>query len=251
MATKVTKIIISIFIIIIAISYLFIPLLNKDYFTELDTIDEFHSINSGFIYFGSTDCPSCVGFKPILEKYAQKNMYKIYYFNFKHFTENNLITKEELNKIIEDYKIEQIPILIEVRNKEIKGSMIAQVYSIRGAEHVIEQLKIFFEGSPFKNVPLFDIHNIINIVIYISFWLIIIVSFFISRKYSKVIYLLAFILLICNCINMWNYGVYIDKNNALLTYHIGYLGWINVFLALVTFITKIILKEKKYDEEAI
>jgi thiol-disulfide isomerase/thioredoxin len=238
MSTKITKFVISIIIIIIAISYLFIPLLNKNYFNEISTIDEFYSLDNTFIYFGSPDCPSCEGFKPILEQFAKRNMYEIHYFNLKYLIENNLVTEKELDKIIKDYKIEQIPILIEVRDKENNGSIIAHAYSIRGEEHVKEQLEHFFQGSPFKHIPVFDIHNIINLIIYTSFYVIIIVSIFMSTKYSKITYFIILTLLIWNCINMWNYGVFIDENNAGVTHHIGYLGWINMFLALVAFFTR-------------
>jgi predicted bacteriocin transport accessory protein len=235
------KIIISVILTIIALAYLLVPIINKEYVHEIKTLDKLNSLNYAAIYFGSYDCPLCEEFKSTLKKFARRNMYDIYYFNSKYFQENNLASEEELNKIMKDYKVGQIPNLVYIRGERIE---VSHIYKYKGEKQVNKQLKQFFKKFSFSQVPLSNIHNVIAIIIYISLCTIIIISCIGFYKYSKIIYYLICGLFILNCINMWNYGVFIDEHGTGLTDHIGFLGWVNIVLSLVAFITKVNFGEK-------
>jgi hypothetical protein len=94
-----------------------------------------------------------------------------------------------------------------------------------------------------KEVPPLDIHNIINVIIYSAFIIIIIVSMFVSKRYIKVMYLLILMLFILNCINLWNYGIYVDENNTSITYHLGTLGWVNMPLGFVALLKNMFIRK--------
>ncbi len=245
MSVKMKKIIIILIIVIMATTYFLIPLFNKEYIHTLSTVDEYTSVVNGFIYFGSPDYTSCESFMPILEKFAKKNMIEVYYFNLKYLMENELITEDEFNEILEKHEINEMPTVIEVIDGQCTASVTAHMYNTLEEDYVTKQLNKFFDESPIriKGVPPFDIHNIINMIIYLAFIIIIIVSMFVSKKYNKIMYLLILMLFILNCINFWNYGIYVDENNTSITYHLGTLGWINMLLGFLALLKNMFIRK--------
>jgi len=238
------KIIISLAIWILAFSWLFIPLYYvEDYNEPIDSIWELRNTNSGFIYFGSSDCPSCQGFKPLLEAYANENKIKILYMDDSSFKKADLSERdtEYIKELYSTYNIKEFPTLVEINNGKLIASMTTHIYSENNGElDATNQLDLFFEkASPrLLNQNLnFNLYDFIDGIIYtINIFLITIAIWRIDKEIKPMIDILAVIILVINLINLWNYGVYIDELNLGITDHIGSFGWLNILLFIIVII---------------
>lgn len=92
----------------------------------------------GYILFGRDTCPICREFNKYLEEYVNNNPEtKIYKFDTDYWRNHN-----KYEDILEQYKINQVPTLIKLTDKNIV------VFDISKYENIQQGLNIFFsEGE--------------------------------------------------------------------------------------------------------
>lgn len=122
-----------------------------------------------------------------------------------------------------------------------KNISISWILGLVSIMYLILPVIFKLDTFPLKGAPIANIYNIFFIVIYISLVSIFIFNLLFNTSSQKIIFILIITLLFLNINFMYNYGIYIDEHNTSPTYHIGFLGWINIILILMIFIQSSIL----------
>ena len=131
-------VILMFFTIIIIATNFYMNASNKEYLIDItDTATLYDILESdGFVYFGSPTCPSCKFFKPLLTEVAKEENIQIYYFDIRYAIDSSLLTEDETIRLLEDYKIVQIPVVIKIVNGSHDSS-----YGAKFREEQKEEIK--------------------------------------------------------------------------------------------------------------
>ncbi|MFO8234962.1 MAG: thioredoxin family protein [Bacteroidales bacterium] len=104
---------------------------------EVNDLASIDSIDNGYIYFGRPTCPYCEIFYPNLDKSAIDNNVSVTYLNT-----DEVVSEEDLNRIIDIYNLEYVPYLVKIKNGEIEDAF-DNTY-IKNDEKTLENLSMFF-----------------------------------------------------------------------------------------------------------
>lgn len=169
------------FIIVILMMNLYLNSPNKEYLLDITDVATFYEISKsdGFVYFDSPNCPGCKLFKPLLTKVAKEENIQVYYFDTNYLINNSLLTENELIRILEEYKIIQVPIVIKFVNGSLDSSFGAN-FTAAQDEEIKEKIRDFitYEESPIEYIPQYTI----IILLFIISILIIILRFILKSK---------------------------------------------------------------------
>lgn len=122
--------------------------LKNDVLVSIDSIDEFYSIQNGYIYFGKDSCKQCRLFKPILENTIKNQTNTVYYFDTDFFRKELHVSESELQNIFDTYEIVGVPIVIQIKESHLESVIYFADMENSDAENVQTQLENYFlEGE--------------------------------------------------------------------------------------------------------
>lgn len=169
------------FIILILMMKLHLDSLSKEYLLDIADTATFYEISEsdGFVYFGSSTCPSCKLFKPLLTEVAKEENIQVFYFDINYFVNNSLLTEDELTRILDKYRIIQVPALIKLVNGSLDSNY-GTNFTEAQSEEIKEQIRDFitYKEFPIKYIPQYTI-IVLSFVISL---LIIILHFLLKNK---------------------------------------------------------------------
>lgn len=140
---------------------------NNNYLVNIESIDELDGIDTGTIYFGSDNCPTCVEFKPILEDFCNKNVSIVYYFDLGYLLDNKILDEVTLDTVLNKYQIEKFPTLITVRNSELDALVSFGHISSGNDQSISAQIKKFIYADDMETQSFFTQNNIEMFIIFL------------------------------------------------------------------------------------
>jgi predicted bacteriocin transport accessory protein len=145
-------------------SYNYLSDLGSDYIEEINDIETFQSLTDEFIYFGRPTCVSCKLFLPLLSDIAKQEKITVYYFNTDHFKSEGVLADGEFQRILEQYQVEEVPMLIK-----LSGSEVESAFGGNFTEKETEQMKlkikdfITYTDKPVRFIP----HYVAVLIIFV------------------------------------------------------------------------------------
>lgn len=132
----------------------YIKSLNEEYILDITDVNAIGALNDEYLYFGRPTCPACELFLPLLEEVASEENVKIYYFNTDYFRNNNLVLEDELQNVFKSYQVEQVPLLIELENGKVVGSLNVDFNEEESAK-IKENIRAFinYDEWPVEYIP--------------------------------------------------------------------------------------------------
>lgn len=155
-------------------------------FVSIDSIDEFYSIQDGYVYFGKDSCKQCRLFKPILENTIKNQTNTVYYFDTDFFRNELHVSESELQNIFDAYEIVGVPIVIQIKESHLESVIYFADMENSDAKKVQTQLENYFlEGEMLSSDGQFKTQYIPQYTVYIILFsaaLLLSLSLFLFRK---------------------------------------------------------------------
>ena len=130
--------------------------INDDYLISVSDVEMLNSIDTGVVYFGSDDCPTCVQFKPIVEEFSNKHQQSVYYVNIGYLLDEKILDETSMNTLLKKYDIELLPTLINIKDSKIEAVMgmgsISTGDSVK--DELVKEIEEFVYFDELKNNPL-------------------------------------------------------------------------------------------------
>lgn len=102
-----------------------------------------YDMESEIVYFGKDTCGTCQEFQPLLEQIIGEKDLKVYYFNTNYFRENTDISEDDLQKIFDDFTVNAVPAIYEIRNGKVFRSVQISSYYNMGEDAMKEAAEEF------------------------------------------------------------------------------------------------------------
>ena len=144
--TRKTAFVFFLCLIIVIALFWYAKYANTEYIVKINDTAHFNSITDGYIYFGRETCPSCELFLPLLEEVAKEQKVIVYYFDTNHFRNNALLSEDEMSAILTKYKIEEVPVIVNVIAGEV-DSLYGATFSIDQVDNIKKDIRNFFSNN--------------------------------------------------------------------------------------------------------
>lgn len=133
---------------------------NNSYLVNIQDVTELDNIDTGTIYFGADFCPTCVEFKPILENFCNKNSNSVLYFDLGYLLDNKIIDDGTMDEILENYSIEKIPTLVNIKDFEVDAMITFGYVSSDKTASISNQIEKFIYHDVQEKQGLLTLNNI-------------------------------------------------------------------------------------------
>ncbi len=165
--------------------------LNNEHLTTISDISMLDEIETGTIYFGSDFHQTCVLFKPLLEDVCSTNDLSILYFDIGYLLDNKIADDATIAAILDEYKIEGIPTLVNVKNFEVDSMTTFGLVSDANSVSLTRQIEEFLYADSIKPQGFLTQNNIELLIVGLFILTIIssLIYFIYTRKKAKCTYL--------------------------------------------------------------
>lgn len=153
---KIVVIIVAFLVILSTILY--VQSISQNYIVRLTDPSELTDLSNAFVYFGRENCPSCELFFPLLEKVSSNERIEVYYFDTNYFRDHALLTETELQAILTEYRVEEVPVIILIEDGKVTGAYGAN-FTIEQADNIQKDILEFltYSEKPAKYIPQYTV----------------------------------------------------------------------------------------------
>ena len=160
------KIIAIIVVVLVVLStILYVQSISQNYIVRLTDPSELTDLSNAFVYFGRENCPSCELFFPLLEKVSSNERIEVYYFDTNYFRDHALLTETELQAILTEYRVEEVPVIVLIEEGKVTGAYGAN-FTIDQAENIQKDIFEFltYSEKPAKYIPQYTVLLILCLI---------------------------------------------------------------------------------------
>lgn len=183
MNKRVKIMIIAIFVIIVLLLASYLNAVGQNYIIQITDTSELYQLSDAYIYFGRENCPSCELFLPLLEEVTKEEKIQIYYFDTNYFRDNSLLTETELQAVFEEYRVEEVPVIISVKAGEVNGAYGA-TFTLEQADNIKKDIREFLSG-PQNLAEYVPQYTVLIILLFVSFLTLFSALYFTKRHVSQ------------------------------------------------------------------
>lgn len=153
---KIVAIIVAILVVLSTILY--VQSISQNYVVRLTDPSELTDLSNAFVYFGRENCPGCELFFPLLEKVSSNERIEVYYFDTNYFRDHALLTETELQAILTEYRVEEVPVIVLIEDGKVTGAYGAN-FTMEQADNIQKDILEFltYSEKPAKYIPQYTV----------------------------------------------------------------------------------------------